>query len=65
MKSDFGICDCGGKLYPVYFTEEEYEIHDGIRIKTGRKRRAVSHLVCDYCLKNFCVDDTFDGPWHK
>lgn len=41
---DFGVCDCGGSLIPVWFTEEETK---------------------EDCLKNFCVDDTFDGPWHN
>lgn len=32
-------------------------------IKTGRKRTACSHLVCEYCGKTYPVDDTFDGEW--
>lgn len=54
---DFGVCDCGGSLIPVWFTEEETKVANGIMYKTGR--------VCEDCLKNFCVDDTFDGPWHN
>ncbi len=50
---DFGVCDCGGSLIPVWFTEEETKVANGIMYKTGRVR------------KNFCVDDTFDGPWHN
>lgn len=66
MDYEFGRCpDCSGELMPVYFTEEEYVVEpSGIRYKTGRKRKAVSHLVCKVCLKNICVDDTFDGGWY-
>ena len=63
--ADFGVCDCGGSLIPVWFTEEETKVANGIMYKTGRVRRACSHLVCEDCLKNFCVDDTIDGPWHN
>lgn len=66
MKPDFyGICDrCCGYLKPVWFTEDEYKItSDGYQYRTGRTRLAVSHLVCEDCLKNFCVDDSFDGKW--
>lgn len=59
--SKFGECKCGGNLQPVYFTEEERKKG----IKTGRKRRAVSHLVCENCLRNECIDDSFDGNWYK
>lgn len=60
----YGYCpECGGDLAPVHFIEEEYKICDGRLYKTGRKRWAVSHLVCTRCLKNQCVDDSFDGPW--
>lgn len=65
MSRDFGLCDCGGTLHPVYFTEEETVVSHGIMYKTGRKRRAVSHLVCEDCLRNYCVDDSFDGPWER
>ena len=63
----FGICErCGGHLSPVIFTEYEEKVTgQGWRYKTGRWRRAVSHLTCDTCLKNYCVDDSFDGPWHN
>lgn len=52
---DFGVCDCGGSLIPVWFAEEETKVANGTMYKTGRVRRACSHLV----------DDTFDGPWHN
>lgn len=59
--NNFGKCKCGGNLQPVYFMEEE-RIKG---VKTGRKRSAVSHLVCEDCLRNECVDDSFDGNWYK
>ena len=61
----YGECEaCGGELKPVWFTDEEYEVVACIQCRTGRKRRACSHLVCNCCLRNYCVDDSFDGPWH-
>jgi len=64
MMKDFGICDlCDVDLVPIWFTEEETKVTDGIMYRTGRKRRAVSHLTCPCCLRNFCVDDSFDGAW--
>lgn len=60
---DYGICTCGGSLRPVYFREEETRVEYGCIVKTGRFRMAVSHLVCESCLRNFAVDDSFDGPW--
>lgn len=65
-KYDYGECRrCGGKLVPVWFTEEEQVVIDGILCRTGRKRRACSHLTCTDCLANESVDDTFDGPWRQ
>ena len=61
--ANFGECFCGGRLFPVWFTEEEIKVQDGHQYHTGRKRRAVSHLVCELCLKNHPVDDSFDGEW--
>lgn len=62
----FGTCDrCGGDLHPIWFVEEETKVEHGTMCKTGRKRTAVSHLTCNNCLKNFAVDDSFDGPWYK
>lgn len=66
MKDNFyGVCNvCGGSLEPIWFIEEEYKVTSfGSKYRTGRTRRAVSHLTCSDCLKNFPVDDTFDGPW--
>lgn len=33
-------------------------------MKTGRKRQAVSHLICEDCLKQQIVDNSFDGEWY-
>jgi hypothetical protein len=58
----FGYCEvCDTGLNPVYFTEEEKNKSGW---PTGRKRRAVSHLVCEHCGKKVIVDDSFDGAWH-
>ena len=62
--TSFGCCECGAELEAVWFTEDEYASADGISYRTGRQRRAVSHLVCPDCLRNYPVDDSFDGPWH-
>lgn len=60
----YGECEfCGCDLEPIYFIEEERKMFSGVSYKTGRKRRAVSHLVCPGCLRNYCVDDSFDGNW--
>lgn len=64
--SKFGTCSyCGGILRPIYFIREEELIYNGQIIKTGRKCKAVSHLVCENCLMNEIVDDSFDGDWYK
>ena len=34
--ADFGVCDCGGSLIPVWFTEEETKVANGTMYKTGR-----------------------------
>lgn len=66
MERDYGTCECGGSLQPVWFKEEETIFtRDGYMHKTGRVREAVSHLVCDCCLRNDCVDDSFDLPWRN
>ena len=61
MEPKYGNCpECGGELRPVWFTEKEY---DRYNIPTGRTRHAVDCLVCKDCMKEYCVDDSFDGPW--
>jgi hypothetical protein len=60
----YGTCECGAPLSPVWFIEEEHKVICGEYIKTGRKRRACSHLECEYCGRRYPVDDTFDGGWY-
>lgn len=60
---DYGSCDCGASLLPVWFTEEERIVKNGVMHKTGRVRRACSHLYCPICGRQYCVDDSFDLPW--
>lgn len=60
---DFGNCTCGGLLVAVYYEEKERIIRSGIPIKTGRTRKAVSHLSCLNCMKNVVVDNSFDEPF--
>lgn len=62
MFASFGECTCGGKLSAIRFIEVE---RDKYNISTGYIRTAVSYLQCDSCLKNHCVDDSFDGPWRS
>lgn len=50
-------------MIPIWFTEEEEKVVCGCRYKTGRKRRAVSHLECPNCFTKECVDESFDEPW--
>ena len=64
IDSKYGICSCcKATLRPEWFTDEEYKYDRGIRYKTGRKRRAIASLNCPVCLKQYPVDDSFDGPW--
>lgn len=62
MNDKYGICECGTPLSPVWFIEEERDKHFH---KTGRKRKACSHLICEDCGKTYPVDDTFDGMWYR
>ena len=63
--SMYGTCPhCGGELYAVWFTEDETVVANGCLYRTGRKRSAVSHLVCNDCFTNQAVDDTYDGAWY-
>ena len=64
----YGVCEnCNEPLEPVWFTEEETVVdnYSHMIYHTGRTRRAVDYLVCPCCLKKFCVDDSFDGPWRS
>lgn len=63
MDYKYGKCDrCGDNMIPVWFIEEEYK--PGSIVKTGRKRKACSHLECPSCFRCYCVDDSFDGSWY-
>lgn len=55
---------CDSVMQPIYFIDEEEIIRNGIRYKTGRTRKAVSHFECPICSDRECVDDSFDEPWH-
>lgn len=59
----YGTCTCGAPLFPVFFTEKEHKVVNGVMTYTGRTRRACSHLSCDACGREYPIDDTFDGPW--
>lgn len=62
--SKFGVCrTCGSELTAIWFTEEETKIIGCSPHKTGRTRKACSHLQCEYCGDKECVDDTFDSAW--
>lgn len=61
----YGICACGEALMPVWFREKEYDTAGGARVYTGRTRRAVDCLTCPCCLRDYPVDDSFDGPWER
>lgn len=64
MSNKYGTCErCGTDLIPIWFTEEERKVVNGIMSKTGRTRQAVDVLSCPHCLKEYCVDDSFDGNW--
>lgn len=64
--STYGECsECGDALKPVWFIEEEETVTYGVRTKTGRKRKACSHLLCESCGNTECVDDSFDGSWYR
>ena len=52
---------CGGRMFPVMFTEEERDSH---YMLTGRIRRACSHIECLDCGKKEAVDGDFLAePW--
>ena len=53
---------CGEKMTPIMFLEEEWS-PDG-HYRTGRVRRACSHLEGEYCGNKECVDGDFlAGVW--
>lgn len=60
---DIRCRQCGSKMLPIWFIEEEERKLNGDTYKTGRKRKAVSHLECPNCFMRETVDDSFDEPW--
>lgn len=61
-ESIYGNCSCGYQLAPVYFEERELVVDaHGHLIWLDRYKKICSHLVCESCGKNHCVDDSFDG----
>ena len=63
--SQYGECECGNPLAPVWFEEAESKIEGGKLSYTGRYRKAVDVLSCSNCWSSYTVDDTFDGMWYK
>jgi len=63
----FSCPRCDSLMEPVFFMEEEEKTSEEgwWKYKTGRVRRAVSHLECPHCFNKECVDDSFDGPWRQ
>lgn len=63
MSNRYGNCEiCGAELLPDWFTEKEVDSYGNY---TFRVRRAVNVLYCPHCLKDYCVDDSFDQPWYR
>ena len=64
-KVNFGKCPyCNGNLKPIWFKKKKKVVRSGHLMKTGRKRQAVSYLICEDCLEQQIVDDSFDGEWY-
>ncbi len=59
-------CKCGYGMAMVHYIEQEEVQHSrgGPYYKTGRVRRAVSHLLCEYCGHQEAVDGSLDGPYY-
>lgn len=58
---------CGGRIRPVMFEEEEEVLdkHTHSYYRTGRKRRACSHMECPDCFHKEAVDGDFlAGEWY-
>lgn len=49
-------------MHAIWFEEKEFFTRNGVIIRTGRKRRNVSHFACD-CGNVELVDDTFVEAW--
>lgn len=63
-KSEWGYCPkCGKPLHPVWFFEKEWNYSQGFAKETGRVRKNINYLLCDFCGHYDSVDDSFAGPW--
>lgn len=64
--NEYGKCTiCNSELEPGgWYTEYEEIIRSSGIIRTGRKRRSLSYLVCPRCGNKEIVDDSFDMPWY-
>ena len=56
--------NCGYKMIPIRFIEEETKTEHGRMWKTGRKRYNISHFECQVCGTKEAVDDSFAGNWY-
>lgn len=62
IEEDFGSCECGGTLEPIWFIEKQY---NRIGLPTGYVRQQIDVLVCPCCLKEYCEDGSHAGPWYR
>lgn len=63
-KNKCGNCpNCGELLYPVWFIEKEWDYNQGFAHETGRVRKNVNYLLCEFCGHSESVDDSFAEPW--
>lgn len=55
---------CFKKMTPIFIEEEEIGITDGFPYKTGRYRKACSHLECKHCgyIAHTGIE-ALNGPW--
>jgi hypothetical protein len=60
--AELSVC-CGVSENQVI--EAESKVTQGRLHYTGCYRKVVSSLSCPRCLKNYYVDDSFDGNWYR
>lgn len=58
----YGNCECGMPLVAHWFLERQTDERGYF---TGMIRKNVDVLVCPICLREYCVDDSFAGAWHR
>ena len=51
---DFGRCDCGGELLPVWDEWKDKKNGENVLI------RGINILRCEYCLKDYPAPSDFD-----